>query len=166
MTTRRVAEMLLGNIPGVLPKIRVWVKEIEDEGQRKGRPLAPDELHLASAVGVFEPERIRLWSVPKIPRPEDPLLNAIADQLQVLGRDASALTLYYTVLVAHAYERDRHIQAHEFRHVHQYETFGSRDAFIEAYLAELIEFGHGAGRLELDAERAAYLHTGRKLIVD
>ena len=49
------------------------------------------------------------------------------------------------------------IWPHEFRHVAQYECFGSIKTFMFFYLKELFHFRYGPGPLEIDARAAETL---------
>ena len=68
---------LTDQLPTLLPRIFVWANTQAEHILRQGDPLNHVGITLASRVGVTQPERIRIWTVPAIPAPEDPDLRGI-----------------------------------------------------------------------------------------
>lgn len=105
---------------------------------------------MARQVGVQQPERIRLLRIAQPPFPDEPALRSAAIQTGLLGPTMAGLTLGYSILVTAGNDTLRVI-SHECRHVHQYETFGSIDRFLAAYLQQIIDYGYHDAPLEIDA---------------
>jgi hypothetical protein len=62
----------------LLPRILAWANAQAANIVREGDPLNAAGLTLASRVGVAQPERIRILTVPTVPAPEDSELPQIA----------------------------------------------------------------------------------------
>jgi hypothetical protein len=137
-------------LPALLPRAIAWALARSREVQIHGTPLTREELALARMVGVARPELIRKVSVRRLPLPDDVELRAAALQTGLLGSGASGLTLGYAVLVVKGHETTR-LLSHEFRHVHQYETAGSIEAYLPLYLTQIVEVGYVDAPLERDA---------------
>lgn len=131
-----------------------WGEQQERHIASLGRVLTRDELQLAAKVGVRAPENIRILIVPVVPFPEDPLIRAVGAQVGLSTNGAGGLTLGYGVFIREDQKGRRDIWSHEFRHVAQYECFGSIKAFMFFYLKELLHFRYGPGPLEVDAKKA------------
>lgn len=112
--------------------------------------MTDEEITLASKVGVARPELIRLQLCDCLPMPQDPLLQAIAIQTGLLGPHMAGLTLGYSILVCRGHET-RCLLAHEFRHVFQYEQYGSIAGFLPVYLQQIAEYGYKDAPFEVDA---------------
>jgi hypothetical protein len=66
---------LSDQLPTLLPRILLWANAQAAHILRQGVPLNAAGLTLASRVGVVQPERIRILTVPTVPAPEDPELQ-------------------------------------------------------------------------------------------
>ncbi len=137
-------------LPYLLPKAIAWAEARSQEAAASGRALTEREIAIARAVGVQQPERIRVAVVDSFPLPEDLTLRDAAIQTGLLGPDAAGLTLGYSVLVRRGHESAR-LLSHEFRHVYQYEQFGSVAAFLPEYLKQVVELGYSNAPFEIDA---------------
>ncbi|MCX6938395.1 MAG: hypothetical protein NTU80_10965 [Verrucomicrobia bacterium] len=131
-----------------------WAEQHSAHIAAQGRSLTPAELTLASQVGVTAPERIRILVVPEIPFPDDPVLRAFAGQAGMLPERTGGMTLGHGIYLREDQVARASIWPHEFRHVAQYECFGSIKAFMFFYLKELLHFRYGPGPLETDARAA------------
>lgn len=128
-----------------------WTELHERRVFQNGRSLDQTELALAKSAGVKLPENIRLYVVDVVPVPKDGLLGQFAANAGWSLGDWQGLTVNYGVYV----RKDRvgtTTVPHEFRHVAQYECFGSVKNFAFFYLRELLFFGYGNGPLERDAK--------------
>ena len=67
-----------------------WVGKQERRMVRIGIPLNEQELTDATAIGVAEPERVRLVQLDCVPFPTDPLLKAAASPFNFLPRRRAA----------------------------------------------------------------------------
>ena len=142
-------------LPGLFPLACEWAEKESTRILQAGIGLGEAGLALATCVGVRDPARIRVLIVPSIPRPNHPALLAACDATGLLGPTARGLTLGHGVVVQAGHERDPYLLAHEFRHVSQYEGFGSIRRFLQDYLPQLIEHGYENAPLELDAVHAS-----------
>ena len=137
-------------LPMLLPRAVEWAKVVADAVQQNGVTLNASGLELARAVGVSQPERIRLAIVPEMPVPSDPELQQAAVATGLLGPGNFGLTLGYSVIVKHGYQSPRTL-SHEFRHVHQYEAGGGIEAMVPVYLGQIVEYGYLDSPMEIDA---------------
>jgi hypothetical protein len=122
-----------------------------------GRALARDELAIAAKVGVQTPERIRVLIVESVPFPGDPTLRALGEKVGLAADSSGGMTLGHGIFLRADQQHRPDIWPHEFRHVAQYECFGSIRAFMFFYLKELLHFRYGPGPLEIDATNAEKL---------
>jgi hypothetical protein len=148
-------------LPRLLPKAAVWAEAESGKALASGTPLLEAEIALASWAGVRCPERIRLKLVQAIPLPEDAELREAALQTGLLGPDTIGLALGYAVLVREHVDACARLLSHEFRHVHQFESYGSIKAFLSVYLPQIVQFGYANAPLEIDA-RAHESATGSR----
>ena len=114
-------------------------------------PLNAPELEIARAVGVAEPERVRVEMVgDSLPMPDDPALRQAAMQAGLLAPGMVGLTLGYSIFIC-AGHKTRRLLSHELRHVHQYEQHGLIAGFLPLYLKQVIEAGYREAPFERDA---------------
>jgi hypothetical protein len=137
-------------LPQLLPRAIAWAEEQSQIVATTGRALSLVETRLAHAVGVMQPERIRMLEVRELPLPTDPMLRQAAVLSGLLGPDMIGLTLEYSVLIVKGHISPR-LLSHEFRHVYQYEAAGSIDAFLPVYLQEVVTVGYFDASFEQDA---------------
>lgn len=136
----------------MLPNVVAWAEAQEAEILATGRSLASIEKRLAKAVGVREPDRVRIKMVQRIPKPQDPGLRVAADQTGLLGPDIAGITFGHGIYIRQPHISNR-LVSHELRHVHQYETAGSTAAFLAIYLEQIVTVGYALAPLEIDARR-------------
>ncbi len=110
------------------------------------------EKRIAMAVGVTNPEKIRISIVSSIPIPDDPVLQKVAIETGLLGPDTAGLTLGYGIYILAGEDSDQ-LLSHECRHVYQYETFGSIAEFMPIYLQQIAQDGYEGAALEIDARQ-------------
>jgi hypothetical protein len=134
--------------------VTVWAELQAAQISKTGRPLAPQEITIAKKVGVQVPEQIRVLSVAEVPFPDDPAIHAIGLKVGLSPKSSGGMTLGYGIFICDDQKARRDIWPHEFRHVAQYECFGSIRAFMFFYLKELLYFRYGSGPLEVDAKCA------------
>lgn len=142
-------------LPTLLPKAMAWALTQSQIIIATGNSLTADQLALARCVGVMQPERIRIKVVPALPLPDEPDLRAAALQTGLLGPHTAAITLEYGIYICKGQENSRELVAHECRHVHQYEQFGSINNFLTAYLPQILTYGYWNAPLEVDARSNA-----------
>jgi hypothetical protein len=141
-------------IPYFTPIVAAWAAWQRQRVLRRGRPLTPSQKEIAAAVGVDEPERIRLLLVNGMPIPGGAWVRAVARGAGLPGPDVDGLTLGEAILVRRDALCDE-LLAHECRHVRQYEEAGSLRVFLAAYLQQVARHGYRAAPFEVDARQAA-----------
>ncbi len=141
---------LSAELPNLLPLAIAWAQDQEAAGLRDGEKLGPAGIELARAVGVMNPEKVRVVVTEVLPHPEHPSLRQAAEQLGMLGPDTAGLTLGYAIFILQGKTGTR-LLSHELRHVHQYENNGSIAGFLPLYLRQVIDCGYPDAPLERDA---------------
>lgn len=132
----------------------LWAERQSEHITANGRSLTPGEIDLARKVGVAAPECIRVLLVPEVAFPEVLTIRAIASQVGMFPERTGGMTLGHGIYIRADQAARTDIWPHEFRHVAQYECFGSIKAFMFFYLKELLHFHYGQGPLEIDAQAA------------
>ena len=144
--------LFLTKIAAIIEPVTQWVETVSQAGLDAGRSLTPWEAAVARHVGVQEPGLVRLIHVDTMPMPASAELQAAAQQLGLLSSATRGLTLDHAIFIRGEVLSPQ-VLAHELRHVHQYEQFGSIEAFLSAYLRELLTHGYAAAPLECDARQ-------------
>jgi hypothetical protein len=135
----------------LLPLACEWAQEQERIILRDGVPLTGTQMEDARAVGVQNPERVRLLSVKQIPVPEHPALKAAAADIQLITPQTEGLTLRYGIYIRSDCWEARRLLVHEFVHTAQYERFGGFQEFLQQYLDECNIIGYPAAPMEQEA---------------
>ena len=135
----------------LIPDAITWAEAISWNAQKNGVALNPRWVQLAEAVGVQQPDKIRIYAVQEIPRPGNVELAKKAAQVGLLGPTVRGLTLGYSVIVLGVHQNNPRVLAHEFRHVYQYEQVGSLEGFLREYLQQIITVGYWNSAMECDA---------------
>src|SRR5438445_521868 len=141
---------VLGQFETLLPLAAEWAAEEEARILREGVPLAEQEIIDAKAIGVREPERVRLLQVDTIPTPRHPILKAATGAIRFLTSAPRGLTLGHGIFVRSDCWRDRSLVAHELVHTAQYERLGGILPFLRKYLFECVTFGYPDASLDQD----------------
>ena len=118
---------------------------------KHGRPLCPEELADAIAVGVVEPEKIRVLPVGEVPNPLGWLAGVIGKFTRYSVFNPAGMTLGAGVFAVRELESDRSLLAHEFVHVAQYERFGGIYGFMRRYIFQCLADGYIEAPLEIEA---------------
>lgn len=134
--------------------VTAWAEQEAGRIAAIGRPLSAREIAIAKKVGVRAPELIRVLTVATVPFPEDATIRAFGAAKGLTSEKSGGMTLGHGIFIRADQENRSGIWPHEFRHVAQYECFGSIKAFMFFYLKELMHFEYGPGPLEVDATRA------------
>ena len=124
---------------------------VEKRILREGVPLSEQELADARAIGVREPEHVRLLSLAGVPAPADLTLKTAAAAIRFLTPATRGLALRYGIFVRSDCWRDRKLIAHELVHTAQYERLGGIKPFLRQYLAECLTIGYPEGPMEQEA---------------
>ncbi|HLH53549.1 MAG TPA: hypothetical protein VKY92_08030 [Verrucomicrobiae bacterium] len=140
----------------ILPFACAWVRYQESTILKRGVPLSPGQIQLATRLGILYPERIRLRVVSKVP-PLNWLLRFAGEKLGVVSGQTIGMTLRYGIFVREEHWGDRRLLTHELAHVAQYERLGGIRGFLKQYLEESINPGYPLGDLELEAKAAESL---------
>jgi len=137
-------------LPELLPKAIEWAEAQSNHVLSTGSRLSETGIRLAQAVGVAQPERIRVGIVSMLPLPDDPELQAAALQSGLLGPEMTGLTLGYGIYICDGHASNRLI-SHECRHVYQFESAGSISEFLPIYLHQIVTYGYHDAPFEVDA---------------
>jgi hypothetical protein len=148
-------QSLVSQLETLLPLAVSWARENQSKILEEGVPLSEPELFEARRVGVKQPERVRLLSVPTIPFPAHPLLQAACRTTNLVPESPRGLTLFYGIYLRSDCWRDRSIVVHELVHTAQYERLGGIDPFLRSYLGECMTFGYANSSMENEARVAA-----------
>jgi hypothetical protein len=138
-------------LPDLLPQAVDWVEAQGNLVALAGDPLNELGLKIARQVGVEKPEKIRIQLVSDFALPVEQPLRDVVIYTGLLGSNIDGLTLGHSVLIRRGHHRDIGLLSHEFRHVQQYEKYGSIAAFLSDYLWQVAEFGYRKAPLEKDA---------------
>src|SRR5256885_15677753 len=128
-----------------------WAAEQERRVLCEGVPLTKAELADARAIGVRNPERVRLLRVETIPVPANPMLRAAAASINFLTTTPRGLALDYGIFVRRDCWRDRDLIAHELVHTAQYQRLGGILPFLQTYISQCATVGYPNAPLELEA---------------
>ena len=142
-------------IEQLLPLAAEWATAQERRVLCQGVPLSKTELADARAIGVRNPERVRLLCVDSIPMPVHPMLQAAASSMQFLTGSPRGLALEYGIFVRTDQWRDRALIAHELVHTAQYQRLGGILPFLQTYIAQCATVGYPNAPLELEANATA-----------
>ncbi|NNU42426.1 hypothetical protein [Ramlibacter montanisoli] len=137
-------------LPELVPKAIAWAKIQSEHIRSTGYSLNEKGFAIARQVGVLSPELVRVRYVSQLPVPDDPELRKVALGTGLLGPGMVGLTLGHGIFVVDGYG-DVRLMSHELRHVQQYEAFGSIEAFMPVYLAQIASVGYRDAPLEQDA---------------
>ena len=148
-------ESLIAQFPTLLPLAVEWAKREERRIREHGVPLTSQEAVNAKAVGVADPNRVRLLRVEAVPRPENPVLEAACNTLDFLTPATRGLTLGHGIFIRSDCWRDPALIAHELVHVAQYERMGGIESFLRRYLMECLTVGYHQSPLEREASDVA-----------
>lgn len=138
-----------------------WAKSVIDGLPPQTRRLTETECDIARAAGVENVAAVRVVPVDRVPFPEDPRLADLCNRYGFLGSQTLGLTLGHVIFLTDAAAGSTEIFAHECCHVAQVERLGSTEAFVRAYITELMEYGYAFAPLELEAQR-----VGQRIAAD
>jgi hypothetical protein len=144
-------------LPVLIPKAIAWAKEMAADIAQNGNALSDKDCGIARAVGVVQPELIRIKMVDGLPLPTDPLLKQVALETGLIGPNMIGMTLGHSIFICRGHY-DVRILSHECRHVYQYEQAGSIEAFLPTYLRQIVDFSYADAPLEVDASCQELLH--------
>jgi|KBSMisStandDraft_5_1062788.scaffolds.fasta_scaffold140178_2 hypothetical protein len=142
---------LIAHFEAFLPLAAKWASSVERRILREGVPLSEQEMADAKAVGVCEPERVRLLALSRVPMPQNLTLRTAAAAIQFLTPATCGLTLRYGIFIRSDCWGDRNLVAHELTHTAQYERLGGIKPFLQQYLSECLTIGYPEAPMEQEA---------------
>jgi hypothetical protein len=145
----------VAQVEQLLPLAAQWAIEQERRVLCEGVPLSESELADAKAVGVRNPERVRLLRVDAIPVPAHPMLKAAAASINFITAAPRGLALQNAIFVRSDHWRDRGLIAHELVHTAQYQRLGGVLPFLQTYIFQCATVGYQQAPLELEATATA-----------
>jgi hypothetical protein len=145
----------IGQIQALLPLAAEWATEQQQRVLCEGVPLSENEMADAKAIGVRNPERVRLLRVDTIPVPAHPMLKAAAASINFITAAPRGLALENGIFVRADHWRDRALIAHELAHTAQYQRLGGIVPFLQTYIAQCAAVGYRNAPLELEASDTA-----------
>ena len=141
----------LDQLEELLPLAAQWATEQERRVLCEGVRLSEIEMADAKAIGVRNPERVRLLRVQTIPVPAHPMLRSAAASINFLAAAPRGLALEYAIFVRADHWRDRALIAHELVHTAQYQRLGGILPFLQTYICQCATVGYPNAALELEA---------------
>ncbi|HYR21676.1 MAG TPA: hypothetical protein VEP30_01965 [Chthoniobacterales bacterium] len=135
----------------LLPLAAQWAAQQERHVLCEGVRLSEIELADARAIGVRNPERVRLLRVDAVPVPAHPMLRAAAASINFLTAAPRGLALEYGIFVRADHWRDRALIAHELVHTAQFQRLGGILPFLQTYIFQCAIVGYPNAPLELEA---------------
>lgn len=152
MIRRALVRLLL---PLLVPVAAAWVNRQERRILQAGVPLTAAQLADARALGIAEPERVRVLALPQIPLPSGRVVRRVGLWTGTLSTEAVGMAMRYGVFLRVPHQGDRRLLAHELTHTRQYERLGGIRPFLRRYLYECLTVGYYAAPLEWEAIEAA-----------
>jgi hypothetical protein len=141
----------------ILPGACLWAKWQEAAILRQGIPLPESLLNDARKIGVRNPERVRLQTVPLVPGGMPRWLRAILTPLGLCSPLTAGMSLRYGIFIRSDCRGDQQLLRHELVHTRQYEQLGGIWPFLKAYLYEcLADPGYPFGPLEQEAQQSEW----------
>ncbi len=144
-------ELLISQFDKLLPLAVKWATAVEARILQEGIPLTQESLADARAIGLRQPERVRLLALARVPMPDNLTLKTAAAAIQFLTPATRGLTLRYGIFIRQDCWGDRQLVAHELVHTAQYERLGGIEPFLRQYLLECLQIGYPAAPLEQEA---------------
>jgi hypothetical protein len=145
----------LDRLEELLPLAVQWAAEQERRVLCEGVRLSQEEMADAKAIGVRNPERVRLLRVESVPVPANPILRAAAASINFLTSTPSGLALEYGIFIRADRWRDRELIAHELVHTAQYQRLGGILPFMQTYIYQCVTVGYHNAPLEMEAAATA-----------
>ena len=145
----------LDQLEQLLPLAAQWAAEQERLVLCEGVPLSEVEMADAKAIGVRNPERVRLLRVESVPVPAHPMLRAASASMSFLTAAPRGLALNYGIFLRADHWRERALIAHELAHTAQYQRLGGILPFLQTYIYQCATVGYQNSPLEMEAAATA-----------
>jgi hypothetical protein len=138
----------------LLPLAARWAARQERRIRHRGVPLTASEIDDAIAVGVQQPQNVRLLAVEQVPWPAASVLRPAYRAVGFRTDATRGLTLRYGIFIRADCWRNRDLIMHELVHTAQYERLGGIEPFLRVYLTECLTVGYNDAPLECEAVTA------------
>jgi hypothetical protein len=138
-----------------LPAAWLWVWRHQRKILRHGRALNDGERAIAKQLGIECCEKVRIWSVERVPSPGGVLLQGLSRLAGTNTHGAKGMALDHGIYLEAAQAERRSLLAHELAHVAQYERLGGKWAFLRRYLNECLRDGYWSAPMEIEARQCA-----------
>jgi hypothetical protein len=139
----------------LVPSAAAWIARQERWILKDGEPLGSQELAAARAVGVREPERVRVLRVARVPSVGGPVLQRAAERLGIGSGEAAGMAMRYGIFLRRDLGDDRWVLAHELTHTAQYERLGGIAPFLRTYVHDVLAHGYLGAVMEAEANAGA-----------
>lgn len=141
-------------LPTIVPLASHWVTSVEKDLWNFSRPLTPDETADAIAMGISQPDKIRVAIVERLPEPSAELKH-LAEQLRILTSRTESFICGRTILIkTHAPDQAK-IILHELAHALQIERSGGVQAFLRKYFEQCLDYGNENCPMEIEVRTVA-----------
>jgi len=144
-------QTIINQLEEFLPLAVHWATDQERRVLCEGMGLSEIEMTDAKAIGVRNPERVRLLRVDSIPVPAHPMLRAAAASINFLTAAPRGLALENGIFIRADHWRDRALIAHELVHTAQFQRLGGILPFLQTYIFQCATVGYPNAPLELEA---------------
>lgn len=141
----------LDQLEQLLPLATQWAAHQERRVLCEGVRLSELEMADAKAIGVRNPDRVRLLRVDSVPVPVHPMVRAAAASINFLSAAPRGLALNYGIFIRADHWRDRALIAHELVHTAQYQRLGGILPFLQTYIYQCATVGYPHAPLEAEA---------------
>jgi len=144
-------QTIINQLEELLPLAVHWATDQERRVLCEGMGLSEIEMTDAKAIGVRNPERVRLLRVDSVPVPAHPMLRAAAASINFLTAAPRGLALENGIFIRADHWRDRALIAHELVHTAQFQRLGGILPFLQTYIFQCATVGYPNAPLELEA---------------
>jgi Domain of unknown function (DUF4157) len=138
-------------IQQLFPSLVDWVERMEAQALAQGVPLDSALKNTAQAVRVQKPDDVRIYSVQRIPEPENKRIVELGASFGLSFANSAGMTFGHAIFVRREHTQDKQLLTHELVHVRQYEKAPSIGAYLSVYVQQLTDVGYEKMPLEVEA---------------